>query len=484
MENVIELLERLVEQDESKVLFVDELGSYTRADVFSKAKKVASYLVHRGISKEPILIRVNRKATSLIAFFGIALSGNYYIPVDIDTPLYRLDQMIESSKVDLEILVEKLDSPVEGVALNDILKTPIDEEALRFSRLSHNARDPLMLLFTSGSTGVPKGVYKSHFGFLSFCRNFARTFPFLGEERIANQAPFYFDASNKDIYMTLYLGASLYIPPKSIFALPTVTVDYLNSNKITAICWVPSSLTLIAKMKVLHFVKPADLKYVFFVGEAFLPKYLNAWLTDFPQARYFNLYGSTEVSGVCLYHEIKEPLDGGKPIPTGKALLGNDVWLEEGEIVISSPQLSLGYLNDEVKNKEVFRALPSGKRELHTGDYATIDENGDIVYLGRKDFQIKHMGYRIELQEIEVHLSALDYITGVCCLLHQAKDQIIAFVTLNKELDNPGKTIIGDVKGRLPNYMVPNKIIVLDELPLNRNGKVDRGLLKNKLEEK
>ena len=321
-------------------------------------------------------------------------------------------------------------------------------------------------MFTSGSTGEPKGVLKNHSNVVSFIGNFIKTFPMLGNERVANQTPFFFDASMKDIYLTLALGATLYIPSKIRFSLPTETIKYLVDNKITMIYWVPSILMMIAKTRILNFVKPSDLRYVFFVGEVMQPKYLNMWLDALKNTRFFNTYGSTEIMGVSLYYEIKEHFDG-DILPTGKPLANNRVELVDGEIVVTSDQVAVGYLN-----KPPFNGV------MHTGDYATYDKDGNIVFASRKDYQIKHLGYRIELQEIEAAITNLEYIDSCAAIYDEVKDQIILFAALNTQIDNPSFTILNDAKAKLQFYMIPNKVIIIDKMPLNNNGKTDRIKLK------
>ena len=224
------------------------------------------------------------------------------------------------------------------------------------------------------------------------------------------------------------------------------------------------------------------LKYVMFVGEVFMPKYLNMWIDALPFVTYCNLYGSTEIAGVCLYKKITEKIPEDKPIPLGKPLANNVVYLDDGEIIVVSDQTAIGYINDPEKNDKVF-AIINGKKHLKTGDFAFENEEGDIVFKSRKDFQIKHMGYRIELQEIDLSVARLDYIGNCAVLYSQSADKIIAFVSLSNPLENPAKTIISDLKEMLPAYMVPNKIEVLDELPLNANGKIDRVKLKQMIGE-
>ncbi len=477
MANIIERLSILASKDPNHILLSDSNKSLTNSEVYDLALRVGGYLKGKGIENSPIVVSVSRSVESIIFFYGIAASGNYYIPVLSDMPYEKLKKIKEAS--DAKYLIEA--DPLSEKS--DLFETLDSKELLSGNKLEKPVdidNKPIYVVFTSGSTGIPKGVIKTHENVIAFIDNFMETFTFLNKERMANQTPFSFDASAKDIYLVLAMNGTLYIPDKSVFALPGETIKYLNENHITYICWVPSALTMIAKVKALNFTELSDLKYVFFVGEVFAPKYLNYWLEKAPDIRYFNTYGSSEVAGVSLYHEVIgiQPLD--KELPTGKPLKNNEVKLLDGEIVIKSKQVSIGYINDPQKDKIAFDRS-TNPTSLHTGDYAHIDENGDIVFETRKDFQIKHLGYRIELQEIEVAVMSLPYIDNCCCLFDQAKDKIVLFFTLNTELEGYKKAIIDDLNKKLAFYMLPNRYELLSEMPLNANGKIDRAGLKSRL---
>ncbi len=477
MPNIIERLSILASQDPTHILLNDSKKSLTNKEVYESALRIGGYLKEKGIENSPIIISVSRTLDSLLYFYGVAASGNYYIPVLPDMPYEKLKKIKEASNAKYLIEADEL------IEKGDLFETLNNQELLSGSPLDKPMEvdnKPIYVVFTSGSTGTPKGVMKTHENVLSFIDNFMETFPFLKEERMANQTPFSFDASAKDIYLVLAMNGTLFIPDKSVFALPGETVKYLNNNHITYICWVPSALTMIAKVKALNFCQLIDLKYVYFVGEVFAPKYLNYWLEKAPNIRYFNTYGSSEVAGVSLYHEVigEQPLD--KELPTGKPLKNNEVKLIDGEITIKSKQVALGYINDQEKDKIAFDRS-TNPTTLHTGDYARIDENGDVVFETRKDFQIKHLGYRIELQEIEVAVMSLPYIDNCCCLYDKEKDKIVLFFTLNSEIEGYKKVIIDDLNKKVAFYMIPNRFELLKEMPMNANGKIDRAGLKARL---
>lgn len=470
MKNIVELLNINARENKSDLALQDEDGFLSYGELFDLVLQRASFIKDSGLVNSPIIVKVNRSKDSIVNFLAVLLSNNYYIPVDEDIPLEKLSKIIKASKAEYVIPTKEDDSELKVI---DFTKGKNVYPFEEFSK-DFNEKNYSFIMFTSGSTGDPKGVIKNHKNIISFVENYVSTFPFLGQERIANQTPFFFDASAKDIYLSLKLKAALFIPAKTRFSLPLETIKYLNENQITYISWVPSILTMIAKTRTLSFVKPEYLKYVFFVGEVFQPKYLNMWIEALPNVRYFNIYGSTEVMGVSLYYEIKKHFEG-ESIPTGKALKNNDVYLVDGEIVVKSDQVAVGYLNNP--ESKTFEYV-NGRNLLHTGDFASYDDEQNIVFSSRKDYQIKHLGYRIELQEIEASLINLEYISQCCAVYDDNSDKIILFVSLNKDIEEPNRKILVDAKEKLQFYMVPNKVIVLKELPLNSNGKIDRLNLK------
>ena len=476
MTNVTELL--FSDVPDSELLFVEDTSSITYGEARSKVVSIACYLAEKKISNQPILVPVKRDYNTILLFLGIAASNNYYVPVSEDTPKTRLSDIIQIGDISFGFSCPFLSGNLD---IQKALRAPISEDLLDSMRTQYHANNPLYLMFTSGSTGKPKDVLKSHGSVLAFVENFRKTFPFIPNHlRLCNQTPFYFDASSKDIYLTLALESTLYIPSKATFALPNKSVEYLKEHQIDMIMWVPSALILIAKIRALKFIKPESLKYVFFIGEVFPPKYFNMWQEALPQVRYFNWYGSTEISGACLYYEITSPLKADKVMKTGKPLFGNEVKLINGEICVSSPQLALGYIKDDERNRSTFRE-EEGKIFLHTGDYGEYDQDKNIIFRSRKDFQIKHMGYRIELQDIETCVNSLKDIGICCCLYQREKDRIVLFVTLSDK-SKTVMDVLNECRKVLADYMMPNRVILLDEMPLNNNGKIDRTKLKEIME--
>lgn len=481
MKNIVESLFESALSSPEENMYVDDIGSLTYTEGLDLVKKIACYLNKKDIKNQPILVPVERNKNTLLIFLGIALSGNCYVPVSGDVKEERLKDIIAIANIKYAFGFEN--AKIDQLSFTDAIKEGVDEEVIKRFLIDFDENSPLYIMFTSGSTGKPKGVVKSHKNMISFVENFLETFSLSNNMKLCNQTPFYFDASSKDIYLSLAMESTLYIPDSSLFVLPNKILQYLVDNEIDMIMWVPSALINIAKIRALNFIKPTSLKYVFFIGEVFPPKYLNMWITALNETKFVNLYGSTETAGAVLYYEIKDKVSEDKMIPTGKPLKNVKVKLDDGEICIASLQVALGYLNEEEKNKETFRN-EDGEIYLHTGDYGEYDDEGNIVFKSRKDYQIKHLGYRIELQDIENTLSSLDYIDRCCCLYDKMKDKIILLVSLSSFNDVKESDIINDAKRLLATYMIPNRVIILEKMPLNSNGKIDRVKLNNDYMEK
>ena len=353
------------------------------------------------------------------------------------------------------------------------------------------------MVYTSGSTGKPKGVLKSHKAVASFIKAYVAEFDLPRDIIIGNQTPFFFDASAKDIYLMLYLGATMEVIPSELFMFPPKLIEYLNEKEISFICWVPTALAMVTQINTFKSVLPKYLKWVFFVGEVFPVKQLKKWLETLPELTYVNLYGSTEIAGISCYYTI-DPKTEIDILPMGKALANCQVFLYDneahdkiqtsdtetvGEVCVASEALALAYYHDPEKTASVFVSMPVGEegrkvRVLKTGDLARYDTKGNLVFASRKDFQIKHMGRRIELGEIESVADKLEDIVRCCCLYEQEKKKIRLFCQLREGCEKTGKDIKEELKAHLSDYMGPNVVKILDEMHLNANGKINRTLLK------
>ncbi len=346
--------------------------------------------------------------------------------------------------------------------------------------------NPLYANFTSGSTGEPKGVLVSHRSVIDFIDVFTKKFGISENDIIGNQAPFDFDVSVKDIYSSISTGASLVIIPKKLFSAPAKLLDYICENNVTTLIWAVSALCLITTFHGLDYRLPDNINKVLFSGEVMPLKHMKEWISHLPDAKFVNLYGPTEITCNCTYHVVDKELKYEKQIPIGQAFDNEEVFLldeddklitEErkiGEICVRGTCLALGYYNNNKVTSEKFVQNPLNKQYIdliyRTGDMGYFDEKGDFYFSGRKDFQIKHMGHRIELEEIERAMENVKGVNRACCIYREEKSRIYGFFVgeLSKE------ELLEEIKKVLPVFMVPNSLKQVAEMPMTKNGKIDR----------
>ena len=449
------------------------------------------------IGPEPgaVGVLVHRSAVTAALFFGALYAGGCYVPLDPDMPEHKLQTVLQDAGIRV-LLGAREDLPLlERVGFTGCFLTPEDAGEIPVPAPEAGPDTPLYMVYTSGSTGKPKGVRKSHGAMCSFIDAFRETFSVTDREIIGNQNPFFFDAAAKDLYLMACTGATLEVIPSEKFIFPVRLIEYLNERQISYVCWVPTALAIVTQLNTFRQVLPTTLEKVLFVGEVFPVKQLHKWLEALPDLRYVNLYGSSELAGICCYYEIPkgarpEQLPMGKPLSNCRVYLrGEDGFVTQpgqlGEVWVESPALALEYFGDPEKTAATFceEVLPEGRvaRVLKTGDLARYDGEGNLVFSSRKDFQIKHMGRRIELGEIEAAADALPELARCCCLYNDQKKRIELFCQLTEGAELDGKAVQSLLRGRLSDYMLPSKVHILPALPINPNGKINRTALKEQM---
>lgn len=481
-----------------EVLLSDETQQLTQRMVWERAMRVGLWLHGQGIFNEPVGVVARHRADTLVLYLGVLASGNYYVPLQPEIRKERLNNICIQTGLSVildseenEQQVMSLDVPVRLVKETVAASASVAEENCRLladcrARLPEDAL--MYLIFTSGSTGEPKGIKKTHRGMVHFLKAYIQEFDFDTDDRLANQTPFYFDASAKDIYMALKLKCRLYVIDEHMFVMPLKLAQFLEEEQITVIQWVPSALCMLSRFRVFDQVTLHYLKKVLFVGEVMPVNQLRIWMEALPETEFINLYGASEMAGVCMSWHVKALTQDTTSLPIGYPLPGCEVFLiqngrviqepgETGEIYVRSKTLAAGYLGDEERTARVFtqrpcEELPEGIY-YRSGDLAKYDEDGALVFVARDDDQIKHMGHRIELGEIGSALTGLSGVRGSCCIY--AKEKIVLFYE-----GIPTKAQVRNyLKEKLVDYMIPNKIIQMEELPRNANGKADRQKLKD-----
>ncbi|RED55114.1 amino acid adenylation domain-containing protein [Cohnella lupini] len=494
--NVMEYLEHTVRRVPDKLAYANDEFGLTFEEVYGQSRAIGTFLNRHNLHKQPIVVFMNRSPKAIAAYYGVIYSGNFYVPLDDEMPRSRIETIVRKVNPGAIICDESTKETVDAIdfqgnvhLFDDLIQCPVDDEALIRVRLSALDTDPLYVVFTSGSTGVPKGVIANHRSVIDYIENLSDVLAF-GEDTIfGNQTPLYLDACFKELFPTLKFGATTYIIPKSLFMFPLKLVEFLNEYRINTVCWVVSALTMISSFKVLDKLVPQFLHTVAFGSEVFPVKQFNLWRSALPGAKFVNLYGPTEATGMSCYYKVEREFEEHEILPIGKPFRNTEILLlgsddreaapgEVGEICIRGTCLTLGYYEDFAKTNEVFVQNPLNSLYpdliYRTGDLGKYNEHGELMFVSRKDYQIKHMGYRIELGEIEANVTRLEGIKSACCVYDKTTEKIVLFFV--GETD--ARSIVKELKQLLPKYMIPNRIEPLDAMPLTTNGKIDRVYLK------
>lgn len=499
MKNILESLELSAQQYFTKVAFTDQNREITYGECVDCSKKVGTQLLELKQKRKPIAVLLDKTVESLTAFFGVVYSGNFYVVIDSQMPVDRIETIFET----LQPIALISDYQHQEVAqalhtkiyyYEDMMKTSVNDNALAFIRQQMIDTDPLYALFTSGSTGVPKGAILSHRSVINYATWYKDTFDINEETQFGSQTPFYFSMSVSDVYSTIMSGATLHIIPKSLFTFPIKLIEYMNEKKVNTIYWVPSALCIIANLKVLNYLALDYVNKVLFAGEVMPTKQLNYWMSHLPDAMFANLFGPTETTDICTYYIVDRKFNDDEVLPIGKACQNCDIFLldennqevlddREGELCARGSFLAMGYYNNPEKTKEAFVQNPLNQSYpeiiYRTGDLVKYNERGELIYITRKDFQIKHMGYRIELGEIEAAVNSIDKIQNSAVIYDDRKDKIVLIYT--GKIDDKG--IMDGIAKKVPDYMKPNVIVKVKMMPYNQNGKIDRKWLNNHYEE-
>jgi amino acid adenylation domain-containing protein len=456
------------------------------------ARRIAGELLRRGITRQPVAVFMEKSPRAIAANFAAVYSGNFYVSLDREMPVFRVEKILESLAPPVVIRDEDFDTLCAG----EIAES--DEAALAAVRERAIDIDPIYVVFTSGSSGTPKGVTACHRSVIDYIEQLSAVLRVDESTVFGNQAPLYVDACLKEIYTSIKTGSSAVLIPKEKFMFPVKLTEFLNEHKINTICWVSSALSMIAGLGTFKSITPQHLHTVAFGSELFPVKNLNLWRAALPNARFINLYGPTEATGMSSFYEVCREFSEDERIPIGRAFPNTEILLlsadnparvitenrQLGEICIRGTCLSLGYWGDFAKTNEAFVQNPAVTAYpdlvYRTGDLGEYNERGELVYVARKDYQIKHMGYRIELPEIEAALGQNEAVALVCCLYDSEKSKIVLYYT---GALTPAE-VTAYLKTKLPRYMLPNKTFALENMPLTPNGKIDRNKLKELLEKK
>jgi amino acid adenylation domain-containing protein len=495
--NVLDYLKNIVKIKPDKIAFANETYGMTFGEIYNQSRSIGSWLYKNGIYHQPVVIFMNKQPKEVSAFMGIITGGDFYVPIDEEMPIGRIQLILDNVEAPIIIcdkktvsLAQELRFGGEIVLYDDICCTEVLEDAINEIYSKSIDTDPIYIVFTSGSTGIPKGVVACHRSVIDYIEQLSEILEFDENTVFGNQTPLYFDACLKELYPTFKFGAVTYLIPKKLFMTPKKLVNFLNEFRINTICWVVSALTMISAFDTFKSVKPEYLHTVAFGSEVFPIKQFNKWKSVLPNTKFINLYGPTEGTGMCCYYKVNREFEEGEVIPIGTPFKNTDIILlnekneraaegENGEICIRGTSVTLGYYNNFEKTNEVYVQNPLNRYYpetiYRTGDIGKYNEYGELVFVSRKDYQIKHMGHRIELGEIEVNVNMVDEVKMSGCIYDDVKGKIVVYYV--GDINEGDLTM--KLRQLLPRYMVPNCVIKLDNIPLTANGKIDRRELKN-----
>ena len=507
MKNIIEYLERSASNNPDKIGFTDGDRKVTFAEAALNSQKIACSLKDILAKEEtlsdrcpglPVAVIIDRSVKCIEAMFAAVYAGCFYVVIDVNSPPSRISSIFErlnpaaviADSAHME-LAKSVFNKERIVKYESALKNSVDKDFIEAMRNHMVDTDPLYVLFTSGSSGVPKGAVLSHRSVINYTEWVSAEFGFSENTAFGSQTPLYFSMSVTDLYSTIKCAGTYHIIPKACFTFPVKLVNFINNRKINTIYWVPSALSIISNWNVFEYEKPKHLQKVLFAGEVMPVKHLNYWRKHLPDCLYANLFGPTETTDICTFYKVERHFEDDETLPIGKSCDNCDTFIvneqgalaekgEEGELYVRGSFLASGYYNDRQKTEEAFVQNPLRssypEKVYRTGDLVKLNEKGELIYITRKDFQIKRMGYRIELGEIEAAVNSFEGVKSSAALYDVSARQIV--VLYDGKADS-AEDLLAWLRGKLPSYMQPDKAIKIKNMPYNANGKIDRIKLQN-----
>lgn len=491
----------------------------TYGDLRDDSGRLARLLGEVGVGRgDRVALLVPKAPAAMVAMDATLRVGGAYVPVDLASPPERVAMIVRSAEPRAVLCTAAAATLVDALVHSGALRrTPIialdaawpEQSAARplagEREWRHLPEDPFdvggdaddlaHILFTSGSTGVPKGVPITHGMVCAFIEWAVGHFGTGPADRISGHPPLHFDLSTFDIYGTFAAGAELHLVPPHANVLPGALAQFIRDRGLTQWFSVPSTLAFMVGAGAVRKDDFPTLERVLFCGEPMPTSVLAKWMRLVPRARYTNLYGPTETTIASTFHDVATPpAEETRPVPIGVPCAGELIRVqgrdgeqaapnEVGEIHIAGVGLSPGYWRDPARTREAFvtEARDPQRRLYRTGDLGWLDEEGVLHFAGRADSQIKHRGYRIELGEVETALSAVEGIRecAVVAIPTAGFEQNAICCAYSSTFADVDPAALRAAAARtLPTYMLPSRWWVTDALPKNQNGKIDRGALR------
>jgi amino acid adenylation domain-containing protein len=486
--------------------------SLTYQDLMFKASNLARVLIDQGVKKgDRVGIYMNKCLESAVGIYGAMMAGAAYVPLDPFAPVARLGYVIRDCGIRVlltnDVKIEQLgqlvadqlglecligiepqgDLPVRCISWEDVYNMP----SMPPLDMGTIEQDLAYILYTSGSTGVPKGIMHTHRSGLSFAQWAADAYGFLPTDRISNHAPLHFDLSTLDFFASAMVGATTVIIPEPVTKFPASLSKLMADEKLTVWYSVPFALIQMLMHGKLDARDLSSLRWVLFAGEPFPTKHLRQLMAQIPHAKFSNLYGPTETN-VCTYYNVEELPTDDQPIPIGRPCANVEDLVvdlddqpapagEVGELLIRGGVVMRGYWGQLDMTSRGFyrRRVFSGYEDIfyRTGDLVQLQPDGNYKYLGRKDRQIKTRGYRVELDDIEVALLAHDLVDEAAVYPvpdGQGSNLIEAAVIPKNGMELTSTELIDHLGLRLPTYAIPTKIHITSDFPRTSTGKINR----------
>ena len=475
--------------DATAVVGPDETMTY--GALSAAADRIASALTELGVGHgDRVAVWAPKSARVIAAMQGVLRCGAAYVPVDPRSPRAAVQRLLADCGVKALVAIESTLVSLEESVARSVPTLLLSGEGgtIRWSDLERFSPRPIVhggtvedlayILYTSGSTGEPKGVSISHRAALAFVEWAASTLDVGRSDRLSNHAPLHFDLSVLDLYAAFAGAAAVVLVPEGAAYAPSQLVAFVRNERISIWYSVPSALLLMIEQGEFLRERPASLRAILFAGEPFPIKGLRAIRDAWPDVRLLNLYGPTETN-VCTYHEVFEiPADRTLPVPIGKACCGDRVWAltpdgsiasagEEGELWVEGPTVLTGYWGKP----------PQGDRPYFTGDVVRMLDDGSYEFVGRRDHLVKVRGFRVELGAIESVLSTLPNVREAAVVVAGSglDAKLVAFVAA--EQPPSLLTLKRHCAMHLPRHMIVDRSFDVEKLPRTGNGKVDRNRL-------
>ena len=459
------------------------------------------------VQNKPVGVFLDKSIESVYADLGILYAGDFYMNLDIKTPAERIRNILQLVEPAAIISTTRQIKSIEGIIPSTMKVILLDEAGGTadvdssdiIGRLSTIIdTDPSCIINTSGSTGTPKGVVLNHKSFFDFIDWAIDTFHFDDDLVMGSLSPIVFDIYSFELCMLMAKASTLVVLPAHLAAFPAKILEVLEQHKVNFLFWVPTIMVNIANMDLLSAFKLKSLRTVWFAGEVFPTKQFNYWHHHLSEVTFANLYGPIEITLDCTYYIINKEIPDEEPLPIGYPCRNTDILIlddedravtepgVEGELCVRGTSLAMGYYNNPEKTAAAFVQNPLNKAypELiyRTGDIVCLNDEGLIMFKGRKDNIVKHMGYRTDLGEIEhVIINTLKLVKNGCIVYNQSDKQITLFYEAAEEIPvSEFRLQIGKV---LPKYMIPTAFHHLGQLQRNANGKIDRLFYKKQVNE-